>query len=381
MVFGYTKEWVERCIVQLKKEPVEEPSGRPVCSLHLPLSSMIRKLIAEKKEQAASQAEPVDFELMLDAMGLMGIETFSLKAELRETEMVVDGNLRATDLNKGIFTILDLEPTTLPNVGFIPGNISSIEVGRFDLLRFWKEIPVFLATAMPAAKSQYDLVLAMIQQQTGIDIEQDLLSNLGTEYFSFNVDEGGRQVAVTAIELRDSRAFKRGLETALASPALQPQFTAGLEIEAFLDHTIYRVKNSAEEGNNVAFAVMNDYLLYGEPDGIRQVIRNENSDAAAGDSYERSSLLDGLRKVVPPHAFGFGVTDWKKQMAFLVRELSASEYTRMIEQNWAKSGPPLPPPDFDKLPPADHIASFFNVSYQYTESTGEGIHQRIILKY
>ena len=52
----------------------------------------------------------------------------------------------------------------------------------------------------------------------------------------------------------------------------------------------------------------------------------------------------------------------------------------MVE-NWAKSGSPFPPPDLNKLPPATHIASFFNVSYQYAEATDEGIHQRIILKY
>ena len=37
--------------------------------------------------------------------------------------------------------------------------------------------------------------------------------------------------------------------------------------------------------------------------------------------------------------------------------------------------------DFNKLPAADHIASFFNVSYQYAEATDSGLHQRIILKY
>ena len=65
----------------------------------------------------------------------------------------------------------------------------------------------------------------------------------------------------------------------------------------------------------------------------------------------------------------------------LVRELNKPGYTDVMVQNWAKSGSPLPPPDFSKLPPADHIASFFNVSYQYAEATSDGIHQQIILKY
>jgi hypothetical protein len=220
----------------------------------------------------------------------------------------------------------------------------------------------------------------MLQQQTGVDIEQDLLSNLGTEYISFSVVEEEKQISVIAVELKDSMAFKTGLETALASPALQPQVAAGLEVEEFLDHTIYRVKGEVD-GEQIAFAVMRDYLLYGEPEGIRQVIRNENRQDMMDRSLEGSELVKGIRKNVPPHAFSFGAADWKKQMIVIVRELSKSDYTRMIEQNWAKSGSPLPPPDFSKLPPADHIASFFNVSYQYTVATPEGIQQRIILKY
>jgi len=379
-VLGYTREWVEKCIVQLKKEAIKEPEGHPACNLQFPLSGLIKKFIEEEKKDAANNPGAMDIELLFDALGLMGIENYSLQIELREAEMVADSTLRASDLNKGIFTILDLQPSELPTVGFIPENIASIEVGRFNLLRFWQEIPNVLATAMPAVKPQFDMIVAMLQQQAGINFEQDLLANIGTEYFSFTVAEGDRQTSIVAVELKDSMAFKTGLETTLAAPALQPQVAAGLEIEEFLGHTIYTVKDSDPE-SVIAFGVAGDYLLYGQPDGIRQVIRSESGDAAATGSLEHSPLVKGLRQHVPPRAFGFGAVDWKKNMAIIVRELGKPEYFSLMQQNWAKSGSPLPPPDFNKLPPADHIASFFNVSYQYAEATTDGPHQRIILKY
>ena len=380
LVVGHTQEWIERCIVQLKKEAIDEPEGNPSCNLNLPVSSFLQTLIEEANEKRAGNPDPVNTELLLDALGLMGVDNYSLKLELKETEMVADGNLRASDLNKGIFTLLDLQPSELPTVGFVPENIASIEVGRFNLLRFWQEIPNVLATAMPAVKPQFDMIVAMFQQQAGINFEQDLLANIGTGYFSFTVAEGDRQTSIVAVELKDSMAFKTGLETALAAPALQPQVAAGLEIEEFLGHTVYTVKDSDPE-NDIAFGVAGDYLLYGQPDGIRQVIRSESGDAAATESLERSPLVKGLRQHVPPRAFGFGAVDWKKNMAIIVRELGKPEYFSLMQKNWAKSGSPLPPPDFNKLPPADHIASFFNVSYQYAEATGDGLHQRIILKY
>ena len=379
-VMGYTREWVEKCIVQLKKESVKEPEGNPGFNLSLPLSDMIRQFIEEEKEDLAGNPDPMNTELLFDALGLLGVDIFSLKIELTETEMVADSNLRVSDLNKGIFTILDLQPSELPTVDFIPENVASVEVGRFNLLRFWQEIPNVLATAMPAVKPQFDIIVAMLQQQAGINLEQDLLSNIGTEYFSFSVAEDDKQISVIAVELKNSMAFKTGLETALAAPALQPQVAAGLDIEEFLDHTIYSIKE-VDPAEAAAFAVASDYLLYGQPDGIRQVIRSESSDDAATESFEHSPLVKGLRQHVPPRAFGFGAVDWKKHMAVVVRELDNPEYSGLLLQNWAKSGSPFPPPDIDKLPPAAHIASFFNVSYQYAEATNDGIHQKIILKY
>ncbi|MEN7973193.1 MAG: hypothetical protein ABFR47_05090 [Verrucomicrobiota bacterium] len=379
-VLGYSREWIERCIVQLKKEEIKEPEGNPVCNLNLPISKLIQKFIEDEKKDSANNPSMLDTELIFEALGLMGIESYQLKVELKEAEMVVDSNLLVSDLNKGIFSILDLQPSELPSVGFIPENIASFEVGRANLLRFWQEIPAVLTTAMPTMKPQFDMILAIFQQQAGINFEQDLLANLGTEYISFSVVDGSKQTSTVAVELKDGMAFKTGLETALSSPALQPQLAAALEIEEFLDHTIYTVKNT-EPGNPIAFSVTGEYFLYGHPAGIRQVIRCENSDAPTAGSYENAPLVKGMRQHVPARAFGFGAVDWKKNMAIVIRELTKPEVSQGFLQGWAKSGSALPPPDFGKLPPADHIASFFNVSYQYAEATPNGIHQKVILKY
>lgn len=310
----------------------------------------------------------------------MGIEKFSIRIGLEDTEMVVDSTLTATSLDKGIFTILDMEPTELPSVSFIPEDIALIEVGRFNLLRFWKEIPNFLTVAMPSAKPQFDMMLAMLRQQTGIDIEQDLLAHLGTRYTSFSAVEGEILLSVMAIDLKDSQAFKQGLETAMASPALQPQVAMLLDTIDFLDHALYVSKNT-EPADTISFAVMGNYLLYGHPDGLRQVIRSETSGTAPGTAFERSELVKGMRQVVPQNAFGYSAIDWKKCMLSVMHELTKPDRIQLIQQKWALRGGPIPPPDFSKIPPTDHIASFFNTTYQYTEKTDHGLHQRIILKY
>jgi hypothetical protein len=379
LVMGDSREWVEKSIVQLKKGAVKEPEGNPELNLNLPLAEFIRDKMLEKQNPALSPMAP-DPEVVLESLGLMGIEKLTTRIELQDKEMVVDSTLTATSLEKGIFTLLEFQPVELPAVGFIPENIAMIEVGRFNLLRFWQEIPAILSVAMPAAKPQFDIMLNLLRQQTGIDVEQDLLVHLGTRYFAFSAMEEDSLLSVTAIDLKDSQAFKAGLETALASPSLQSQVTMLLETVEFLGHSLYISKNTAPS-ESIAFAIMGNYLLYGHPDALRQVIRTETSGAVSGGAYERTELITGMRQSVPQTAFNFSAVDWKKFMEAVIHELTKPDRTRLILRSWAMHGGALPPPDFNKLPSTDHIASFFNTTYQYIEKTGEGLHQRIILKY
>jgi len=375
-VMGHNREWVERCIVRLQKEKIEEPRGNPVFNLNLPLEYLVDEWVEEMDGNGAASST----RSVIDALGLAGLENLSVTVELKKDEMTVESNLKVSDLTKGIFSLLDLQPSEIPDVPFVPESIASFEVGRLNLPGLWKEIPDILASISPTAKPQLDIVIGTFMQQTGIDLEQDLLGNLGTQYLSYTQTEEGRpQVTVIALELKDSLAFKTALESMLASPTLQMQLANSLETEEFLGHTVYTVK-TADPTENMAFGIAGNYLFYSQPEGLRQVIRSLAGEDEGG-LFNRSPLIKGLRENMPARAFGFGAIDWGKNMSILIRELGKPEFTAAFAQGWATSSPPLPPPDFGKLPPAEHIASFFNISYQYTEATGDGLRQQILLKY
>ncbi|WP_372796062.1 hypothetical protein [Pontiella sp.] len=373
-VMGYNREWVEQCIVRLKNDDITEPAGHPVLNLKIPIRQMLLDSIGD---------DPADQEdrRLFDAMGLLGVNAFTSRVEMRDEEMVIHNNLSIEDLQQGLFKALDTQPSELPTVEFIPENISSLEVGRINLFGLWKEIPVMLSRVNPASQQQFDMMLSMFRQQTGIDPEQDLLSHLGTKFLTYSTVEGDRQTTVIALELKDGMAFKQGLESGLTAPAMQPYVSALIDESDFLDHTIYTPKNADDPTDIMGIAVTDEYLLYGDPRGLRQAIRGIASSGAANTAFEQTELVQGLRAQVAPSAFGFSAIDWKKSMDVILAELTKPEYTTAIQQKWALSGSPLPPPDFDKLPPADHIAQYFNISYQYIEATDDGLHQKIILKY
>ncbi|MDH3981689.1 MAG: hypothetical protein OES84_02175 [Kiritimatiellaceae bacterium] len=373
LILGYTREWIEQSIVRLKKETPKEPEGNPEFNINVPVSSLI-KTSMEDDGAAASQLA------LFEALGIFDITTFSSTIVLKDDRLEADNRLVISDLARGLFTLLDLQPSELPTVTFIPENIASLEVGRFNLLRFWQEIPSLLSSASPEMKPQFDMILGMIQQQAGINLEQDLLSNLGTKYIAFATVEDNNQISVVAVDLKDGAAFKKSFETALAAPAMQSYVAMGLESLDFLDHTLYTIKNNDPE-TPIAFTITADYLLYGHPNGLRQTLRSITSEAAENQAFERTELVKGLRQNITPRAFSYNAVDWKKNMDAIIKEFNRPEYTSIILQKWATSGSALPPPDFSKLPSSNHIAEFFNVSYQYIEANSSGLHQKIILKY
>jgi len=376
-LMGHSREWIERCIVRLQKEKIEEPQGNPVFNLNLPMEHLVDEWVEEMDGHGAATST----HSLIEALGLAGLGNLSMTIELKKDEMAIEGNLKVSDLAKGLFSLLDLQPSEIPDVPFVPESIASFEVGRLNLLGLWKEIPEILASISPTAKPQLDMVIGMFMQQTGVDLEQDLLGNLDTPYLSYSqTGEGQPQITMLALELKDSQAFKTALESTLASPTLQMQLANTLETEEFLGHTLYTVK-TADPTESMAFGVAGNYLFYSQPEGLRQVLRSLAGEGGEKGSFNRSPLIEGLRAHMPARAFSFGAVDWKKNMAILIRELDKPEFTGAFAQGWATSGAPTPPPDFDKLPSAEHIASFFNLSYQYLEATSDGLHQQILLKY
>ncbi len=369
-ILGYDREWVEQCIVRLKNDEIKEPTGNPVLNIKFPIHDLLHDSISDSADRR-----------LYEALGLLGINAITCRMELLDDEMVMDNNLTIENLKLGLFSVLDTDPSELPTVTFIPENISSLEVGRMNLLGLWNEIPVILSQMDPAAKQQFDMALSMIGSQTGINLEQDLLAHLGTKYLSYATVAGEKQSSILALELKDGMAFKQGLESGLTAPAMQPYVAAMLDQADFLDHTIYTSKNVTDPAEIMGIAVTDEYLLYGDPEGLRQAIRGMANAGAANTSFEQTELVQGLRKHVSPAAFGFGAIDWKKSMDVILAELTKPEYTNMIQQKWSESDSPLPPPDFSKLPTADHIAQFFNISYQYVEANENGLHQKIFLKY
>jgi hypothetical protein len=370
LLVGPSQEWVERTLLELNKEEITEPEGDPRLKISIPVASILNTSL----EESDPSTLPI-----IQALGLMGIQTFRMTVELHKDQMVIDNHCTIDDLNKGLFALLDTEPSTIPTDSFIPENITNFEVGRFNIKQLWQNIPVIMEESEPGSRAQFDLMIGMLNQQLNIDVEQDLLTYLGTKYLYYAIYEGGAQDYVLALELKNPKQFNAGLKSMFNAPALQPVIASSLESIDFIDRTLYIPKQQTNPDQPIAFSVSDGYLLYGTPAGLRQAIRNLSSETK--HNVAQTDLVKGLREKISSKAFGFSAVDWKKSMETLIHQLRESEQFTQLQQNWAQSGSPIPPPDMNNMPSASHIASFFNISYQYIEKSSDGLHQRIYLTY
>ena len=380
LLVGWSREWVEKNLVALQKEKPEEPKGNPCLSLKINLRQLLQSW-SKKEDGDLSPEDPDSFQRISKVLGLSGIGVFSMNVEMREHQMRVLSDLEVDDLNVGLFRLIDPTPSEIPQVPFLSADTSALEVGRINLAGLWKAIPEILHSLDPTIEQQFDLVISSFEQQTGLNFTEQILENLDTAYLSYSIEDEGVQKNLLGFELKDGQAFQQTIDSLMANPTVQPQLEVVLETESFLDQPIYLVKNLPPE-SAVAFAVSGSYLFYGHPDALRQAIRAINRDTPADKPFGASKLAQGLQNFLSPKAFGFSGIDWKKNMRLLIQKIQSQKFAEDFKQGWNRgAGKKIPPPDFSKLPPADHMASFFNRSYQQTQASPTGLHQEIVLEY
>ena len=364
------KEWVERAIMQLKKEPAKEPASEPTFEITVSIGKMLKK-----DTTLSSETDKKIFK----ALGFGGIQDLSLKLEAKETEMVLNVQLDVSDLKKGIFTLIDPQPLPLPKVPFIPKNLYSFNVERINIPGFWKELPNILNEVDPAVLTQFNMGLQMVRQSTGIDIEQDFINHIGTHILSFAAPSSKTIGGLIAIELKNEAAFKKSIETLVALPSLQAGIAHSIEIETFLEHTVYSAKGSPPD-QTISIAILDNYLFYGLSAQVHDAIRTSNM-AKGTSSYEESELIQSLTSKIPKNAIGYSQIDLKKYLSMVMNAAKDPILNSVLENLLLELDSSSIHPEISKLPPGEHLSTFFTSIFKFTEITPTGLHLKAVLTY
>jgi hypothetical protein len=380
-----SRQWVEQCIVQLKKEPPANPSGTPIIQAWLPDGFFGRLLNAEEEKDKPSYFVPFLKTIGLDSVGKLSVE-WIINPSYSELNLRV----RNKGGNKGLWTLISREPIPRGlSLGYVPEDVLSYQVTRVNLQAFWQELPTLMESFGPQATAQFQSSVTMIGQMLQIDIGRDIMANLDTLITSYSRMEGTEDVSLFMWQLRNPMAMEKTLGKIFAEDAwLRNMLKENCEILDLNGQKIYSIKSpryrpsqpgaSGDDGRGgeaaeapqvdwipYGIAVVNGDFVFGRLSLLRSYITGSR-DNAAGRKFYKSPLYTRLIQRVPDNAIGYGFSDiaqWLEPIAnffrttgqrFQAGQLPESPGGPRSPQSPQPSPtPPAPPSPGDEEKPGD----------------------------
>jgi hypothetical protein len=190
-----------------------------------PLAKMVEDLIREKlaldPNQQPDPSKPAP-EVVISALGLDSLHYAFYGLRFKSDDMIVSGFLGA-DSSRGMGRlILGAFGDHYPTPEFVPATTASVGSAAFNLGTLLFNVRDMVFTAVPMASAIYNMQLAQIQTQSGVNLETDLVGNIDSGIVSFIVDTGTSAAdpntfqQVFAFKLKDGAAFKKAADVLLA---------------------------------------------------------------------------------------------------------------------------------------------------------------------
>jgi hypothetical protein len=413
MVSSTNREWVERCIVHLKKELPAAPKGSPMLQLHI--SDQLIKYLMESLEQSAPEEHEIEKEekytpispapsppVILNALGLDNLKCISLDLMLKPESMEFQFTIEAKGTRrKGIWTLLSREPVPLNHrLVYVPDDVYNYQVMRLDFNALWKELPEILKSISPQYVQYLNRVTGMFSQMYKIDLSRDVFGNLGTLITTFSRREDPNKQELYAWQLHNSDA----MEKLLAKLYGEGSFLAGqlqdhLEIHQLHGYKLYSFKTSpikpgdtpGKESIYMGISVVEGALVFGSDKLVRSLIQ-----AASNNKRTRSNTLyqlpgyTALMRKVPDDAVGYSIIDVSQLVQVMLGLIKNTMVPRSPEmkseqdKNNIKSSPLsefFNKLRFDLLPSLDFMAAFFSKGITYSRFEGNDLVTHGIFQY
>ncbi|MGE5609423.1 MAG: DUF3352 domain-containing protein [Bacillota bacterium] len=133
-----------------------------------------------------------------DALGLAGLREILFAAGFDGKQWCTQGFIAMSSPRNGIAALLDTQPLSTEIVKLIPQTTTWAGAGQLNLVALFDGVRGFVAGLNPEAAAQIDRGLAQINQALQINLRQDLLAALGTEW-AFYIDPVSTGTGMTGV--------------------------------------------------------------------------------------------------------------------------------------------------------------------------------------
>jgi hypothetical protein len=444
MVGGDNREWVERCIVRLKKEAPVSPSGAPF--LHLRVTQQFIKGLFEREPETPQPEEPMSQqppdagteppdsrtpppppppdapsapppspEAIMKALGLDRLEYISLDLTLQPnaTESLFRIKLNpVSGGNKGLWVVLGKEP--LPSahqLAYVPEDVYTYQVMRLDFDALWREIPEILKSINPQQAAQFQSFVNMFGAMSQIDVSRDIFGNMGALFTTYSRMEGIEKQELMAFQLRNPLAMEKLLAKLFGEGSmLKSQLKDFLEVHELSGHKLYAFKRftfssapppdaggQQQETPDIKYAytslsVVGGSLVVGEDILVRSMIQAASSpDKTGATGFYKSPIYTEMIRSLPENATGCSIMDISQILKPFMEFLKKPEMTAAFSAR-GKSGTEKEDADspltgffknlrFDRLPDFEYMSSFFGKAVSYTWFQDGDLITRATFKY
>ena len=414
LVSSTSREWVERCIVKLKKELPAAPTGPPMLQLRIP-GQVIKYILAPQDPAAHEEHNTLEKEkqgppippapsppAIFNALGLDRLNYISLDLILKPESMEFQFTVKTKGpAEKGIWTLLTREPVPLNHrLLYVPDDVYSYQVMRVDFNALWKELPEILKSINPQYAQFLDNVTTMFTQMYKIDLSRDVFGNLAPLITTFSRTQDLEKQELYAWQVRNPGAMEKLLAKLYGEGSfLEAQLQDHLEIHQLHGHKLYSFKippkkpgdTPGQETTYTGISVVDGSLVFGSDKLVRGLIQAaaNNKQTISNTLYQLPEYTVLMRKV-PDDALAYAITD----VSQLVQSLfGLIEYKKMLkiqgaEKQQDKDNNQSNPLTeffnklrFDRLPPVDFMTSFFSKGITYTRFEGNDLVTRGVFQY
>ena len=238
------------------------------------------------EKNAENQSSPISMfspEMLFTALNLTAFDGFFCGLTLDEERSDFTSGLILNERN-GLASLLQYEKGPLPHPAYIPSDVPGAGINHFNLSAFFINLENLVIQAVPVAGGMYQGYLAQIKSQSGIDVREGLISNLGSEMVTVDLnqtrqspDQSGINPIekVYAIKIKDRQSFEMAINGILSAFGGADRF----EKSDYLGYAVYRLKPltagaSPAKSNAFAYTITNDTFLFSvnSVEGVKTIL-------------------------------------------------------------------------------------------------------------
>jgi hypothetical protein len=397
------RTWLENALLRLMETPAREPQGDPVVTVH-GKAHLLDRLMDHFSAQAAEKEAPFDLRTLLSSLGLdtLGDMRLALQMKPDRTDITLAVDRRG-EWNRGLMAMIPPDPVPADfRLSYVPPDVASYKVTRFDLNALWVQIPEILRQISPESQMQFSMGVNSLGGMLDINVNEDIFNNLDRLAFSYARFGDHGQEFIYGLTVRDAGVMERTLrkvfsESSPMAAQMRP-FYRETDIQGQTVHLLQIPMPENDAGTQVereiGLAVVDRALVIGEgrllENYVQAAVHNEGTPAFyAGQPYRTMAAR------IPAGACSYALSDMSAFVRYLAEEIrtaaaraeAAAQPAHAEKDCGCEKQRPSPLAalaeklDIEKLPPTEELAAYFGISDGYSIVDADGLRSEITIHY